>query len=123
MKNALLVLGGAALGGALGYFVFFWIAQQGLYGMIIPGGLLGLGAGVVKNRSVIIAVVCGLLAIALALFTEWQFAPFKKDDSLGYFLAHVYDLKPITLIMIAVGAAIAFWIPFRRIERVVEWKK
>jgi hypothetical protein len=119
MKNALLVLGGAAIGGVLGYFVFFWIANQGLYGMIIPGGLLGLGAGIAKNRSIIIAIVCGALAVGLGLFTEWQFAPFKKDDSLGYFLAHIHELKPITMIMIAVGAAIAFWIPFRRIERPV----
>ena len=117
MKNALLVLGGAALGGALGYFVFFWIAQQGLYGMIIPGGLLGLGAGIAKNRSIIVAILCGVLAIGLGLFPEWQFAPFKKDDSLGYFLAHVYDLKPITLIMIAVGGFIGFWVPFGRIEK------
>jgi hypothetical protein len=123
MKNALLVLGGAAIGGVLGYFAFFWIANQGLYGMIIPGGLLGLGAGIAKNRSIIVAVVCGVLAIGLGLFTEWQFAPFKKDDSLGYFLAHVHELKPITLIMIAVGAAIAFWIPFRRIEKPVEGKR
>jgi hypothetical protein len=89
--------------------------------MIIPGGLLGLGAGIPKNKSVILAVVCGILAIALGFFAESQI--FLKDDSLSFLLAHIHELKPVTYIMIAVGGAIAFWIPFRRIERVVEGKR
>ena len=117
MKNNLLALCGAIVGGALGYYAFFWIAKQGFYALILPGGLLGLGAGIVKNRSWLIAVVCGLLAIALGLFTEWQYAPFVKDESLGYFLAHVADLKPVTLLMIAVGGFLGFWLPFERRER------
>jgi hypothetical protein len=117
MKNNLLALAGAILGGVLGYYAFFWIAKQGFYALILPGGLLGLGAGIVKNRSWLIAVVCGLLAIALGLFTEWQYAPFVKDESLGYFLTHVADLKPVTLLMIAVGGFLGFWIPFERRER------
>jgi hypothetical protein len=123
MKNALLVLGGAAVGGVLGYFIFFWIADQGLYGWMIPGALLGLGAGIAKNRSIIVAVICGILAIGLGLFAEWRSAPFIKDESLGYFLTHIHELKKITLVMLAVGGAIGFWIPFRRIERPVEGKK
>ena len=54
-------------------------------------------------------------ALVLSLFCEWRFAPFIKDNSLGYFLTHVHELKPITLIMIAVGTFIGFWIPFRRV--------
>ena len=27
---------GAAIGGVLGYFVFFWIAGQGFYALILP---------------------------------------------------------------------------------------
>jgi hypothetical protein len=104
---------GAAIGGALGYFLFFWLAGHGFYGMIIPGGLLGIGAGIFKSRSITIAVICGFAALALGLFTEWRFAPFVADDSLGYFLAHFYQLNPTTLVMIAVGAAICFWVPFR----------
>ena len=108
-----LALVGAAIGGALGYFLFFWLAGHGFYGMIIPGGLLGIGAGIFKSRSIVIAVICGFAALALGLFTEWRFAPFVADDSLGYFLAHFYQLSGLTLIMIAVGAAIGFWAPFR----------
>jgi hypothetical protein len=116
MMQSLLVLVGAVAGGALGYFAFFWIAAQGFYGLIVPGALLGLGAGIAKNRSVVLAVVCGLGAVALGLFTEWRFAPFREDESLGFFLRHVQDLKPVTLLMIAVGGLIGFWIPYRRIE-------
>lgn len=118
MKNNFLAFAGALLGGTVGYFAFFWIAAQGLYGPALPGGLLGLGAGIVKTRSIGVAVTCGLLATALGLFTEFRFAPFIKDPSLSYFLSHVFDLRPMTLLMIAVGGTIGFWIPFRQRESV-----
>jgi len=89
-KNDILVLLGAALGGLVGYLVFFALSRRGLYGLALPGGLLGLAAGVFKTRSRVIPVVCGLLALALRLFTEWRYAPFVADGSLGYFLSHVY---------------------------------
>lgn len=113
-KSELLVLLGAAVGGALGYVVFFLAARQGFYGLVLPGGLLGLGAGIFKTRSKAVAVACGLLALGLGLFTEWRFAPFVTDDSLGYFLSHVYQLRAVTLIMVGAGGLIGFWVPFRR---------
>src|SRR5262245_26807325 len=116
MKNNILALTGALAGGILGYFAFFWIAKQGFYALALPGGLLGLGAGIVKNRSIGVAVTCGLLATALGLYTEFRFEPFIKDDSLGYFLAHVCDLRAITLLLIIAGGAIGFWVPFRQRE-------
>ena len=117
MKQTLLLLGGAIAGGVLGYFAFYWLARQGFYALALPGGLLGLGAGLGKNRSVALAVLCGLAAVGLGLFTDWHFFPFAKDESLQFYLLHVHDLSPITLVMIAVGGAIGFYIPFRRIER------
>jgi hypothetical protein len=116
MKQTLLLFAGAAVGGALGYFAFFWVLRQGFYGLILPGGLLGLGAGFAKIRSIWPAIACGLAAIALGLFTEWRYEPFVKDDSLGYFLQHVHELKPVTLLMILVGGVVGFWIPFGRME-------
>jgi len=117
MKNNILALVAALVSGTLGYFVFFWIAKQGFYALALPGGLLGLGAGVVKNRSVGVAVACGLMATTLGLFTEYRFEPFIKDDSLSYFLAHVFDLRPVTLLMIIAGGAVGFWVPFRQREQ------
>jgi hypothetical protein len=114
MKHNLLALGGALVGGVLGYFAFFWIVRQGLYGLILPGALVGLGAGIVANRSVWVAVVCGLMAIGVGLFTEYRFAPFVDDESFSFFLANVQHKQPVTLLMICVGGFIGFWIPFQR---------
>jgi hypothetical protein len=119
MKDKALMLLGAVAGGLIGYFGFLWIARQGFYALVLPGGLLGLGASMAQNRSTALCVVCGVLALALGFLAEWRFAPFITDGSLGYFLAHLHQLKPITLLMIAAGAFIGFWAPFsrRQLER------
>ena len=114
LKNDSLVLLGALIGGLPGYVVFKWLLGQGFYGLMLPGGLLGMGAGFFKTNTKAVAVVCGFMALLLGLVAEWSSFPFKVDDSLGYFLAHVHELQPATMIMIAIGAAIGFWIPFRR---------
>ena len=114
MKQQALVLLGAIVGGLVGYFGFLWIAKQGLYALVLPGGLLGVGASLSQNKSIAICIVCGVCALALGLFAEWKFAPFIKDGSLAYFLAHVHQLRPISMIMIAVGGVIGFWAPFSR---------
>ena len=114
MKQTVLTLCGALAGGVLGYFAFSWLASQGFYALALPGGLLGLGAGIGKPRNILVAATCGLAATLLGLFTEWRFAPFSKDGSLGYFVTHAYQLTPVTLGLILVGGLIGFWIPFRR---------
>lgn len=119
MKTNVLALAGAVIGGALGYFLFFVLVRQGFYALILPGAFVGLGAGIFRNRSLAACIACGILALAIGLFTEWKFAPFIKDPSLGYFLTHVHELRPMTLIMIAVGAGTGFWIPFRRYQDAV----
>ena len=100
---------GAAVGGCLGYFAFFWIARQGLYALLVPPALLGLAAGLcARQRSPVLAVICGVAGLALALFTEWRFAPFIADASLSYFITHLHQLKSITMIMLAVGAVLSY---------------
>jgi len=117
MKNLMLLFVGAVLGGVIGYYGFFWLAGQNLYALVLPGGLIGVGAALGKSKSIVPAILCCLAAIALGLFTEWKFEPFIADNSLGYFLRHIPDLRPATLLMIAAGAFLGFWVPFRRIER------
>jgi len=115
IRNLLAGLAGALAGGALGYFAFLWIARQGFYALMLPGGLAGLGAGLfVRDRSLLRGVLCGLFALGLGLFAEWRFAPFIRDPGLGYFLAHVGDLRPITLLMIAGGAVLGYWLALGR---------
>jgi hypothetical protein len=81
--------------------------------MILPGGLLALGASIGKVRSIWLALVLGLAALALGLFTEWRF---RGDDTLGEFLGQVPKLRPIPLAMIAAGGFLGFWVPYRRME-------
>lgn len=100
---------GAVIGGAVGFFAFFWIARQGFYALILPPGLMGFTAGIfARSRSTPLALVCGVAGLALGLFTEWRFAPFVADNSLAYFITHVHELKPITLLMLALGAFISY---------------
>jgi hypothetical protein len=114
MKNHLLVLAGALAGGILGHVACVWMAHQGFYAMVLPGGLAGLGAGIFRSRSLTVHIACGVWALVAGLVTEWHLAPFLADGSFGYFLTHVGSLQPVTILMIAAGALIGFWIPFQR---------
>ena len=109
-KRNMLVLAGAAIGGTLGYFVFFWVLRQGLYGLVIPGGLLGFGAAWVRGGSTFMAVICGVAGLALSLFCRWRAGVY---ESFGEMLRSLPQTAAIILLMIAAGAFIAFWLPFR----------
>jgi hypothetical protein len=108
---------GAAVGGTLGYFAFFWMARHGFYALVLPAALLGLGAGLcARVRSTPLGVVCGVAGLVLGLFTEWRFAPFVADSSLSYFITHIHRLRPITLIMLGVGAGLSYWLGLGRVR-------
>ena len=113
MKNNALALLAAAAGGLVGYLGFMWIARQGFYGLVLPGALVGICAGIFKSRSMSVCIFCGVLALGFGLFTEWRFAPFAADAGLGYFLMHLHQLRPVTMIMIAAGVLIGFGVPLR----------
>jgi hypothetical protein len=120
LRNLLIGVGGAIGGGILGYFAFMWIARQGFYALMLPGGLVGLGGGLwVRDRSPLRAAICSVIALAWGLFAEWRFAPFIKDDSLGYFLSHLHELRPITLLLIVAGGAFGYWLSLGREQAVI----
>ena len=123
IKSDAIVLLGALIGGLAGYFAFQFLLSQGFYGLMLPGGALGMGAGLYKTPTKAVSIVCGVLAAAIGLVAEWSAFPFKADESLSYFLSHFYDLKPMTLIMIAIGAGVGFWIPFRRSQEAIDVTK
>jgi len=117
MTNGRLAILCGIAGGFAGYAAFFFLAKHGYYGMILPGGLLGIGAGMVRSRSMGAPILCGVLALVLGLVTEFRYAPFTADPSLVYFVTHLHDLNNVTLAMIGLGGVIGFWIPFRRLDR------
>ena len=100
LRNTALTLAAAAVGGAAGYFAFMWLASMGFYGLVLPGGLLGLAAGTFKNRSIAVAVVCGVAALGLGLFADWNVERFPENGSFWYLVMHFYQLSPVTLLMI-----------------------
>ena len=111
IADAGLGLIGAVAGGTVGYYTFEWIVDQGFYGLMIPGALLGLGCGLLsRERSQIRGVACAAAALVLGLYTEWKFFPFRADNSFAYLVSHVAELKPITQVMIVLGAIFAYWL-------------
>lgn len=104
----------ACVGGLLGYLGFVLLLDRGFYALVLPGGLLGLAAGIPRSRSLLVPSLCGILAIVAGLLAEYRFAPFVADGSLGYFLSHANYLRPMTLLLIGLGGVIGFYVPFRR---------
>jgi hypothetical protein len=108
--NWLLGLIGAVVGGIVGYFVFFLLAGQGLYALVLVSAGPGLGGGLLlRGKSIGFGAACGFLGMLLGLFTEWRFAPFIADPSFTYFITHAHNLQITTLIMIAIGGLCGFW--------------
>jgi hypothetical protein len=98
-----------AVGGVVGYALYKWGLGQGLQAGVVPGAFIGLGSGLVSDRpSRVRGAICGIAALAVGIYAEWQNFPFNADGSLGYFLAHIHTLKPLVLIMIALGAFLGY---------------
>jgi hypothetical protein len=91
-------------GGIVGHFLFIWMLQQGFYALLLPGALVGIAAGLVlKERSVPLIVICGLMGLAVGIFSEWRIGPFIADKSFGYFIRHLPDLLPLTKLMLVLS--------------------
>jgi hypothetical protein len=103
-------LAGAAAGGIAGYFLFVLLLKNGLYSSIIPGALLGIGAGwAARGRSTILGILCAVATAPLTIVGEWSVMPFIKDKSLAFFVTHLHELPPLHLLMMALGVAAAWW--------------
>ncbi len=112
MRANLLAMVGAAVGGLVGYGLVFWLLDRGLLGLALPGGLLGVGAGVVVNRGRWVALVCGIAALVLGLTADYQ--SLAKPPAVADYLMGLPSRSVVTLAMLAVGTALGFYIPFSR---------
>ena len=111
VRQPSIVLGiiAAIIGGCAGYFAFHWIIRQGFYALIVPAGMLGLAAGYgVRDRSQPFAIACGVAGLGLGMLTEWTYAPFLADGSFLFFVTHLHNKRPLTLIMLAIGTVISY---------------
>lgn len=117
LKQYLLVFAGAILGGALGTTLTWYLSSQGMRAGAAPGGLLGMGAGLIWHRSWVIPVICCVAALAIGIGVEWWLHPFLADASLLFFLQHLADLPFSTQLMILIGGAVGFYGPFRAMSR------
>jgi len=110
MSTMMGVIGGI-VGGVFGFVLFFWIIKQGFYAMVLPGASVGLGCGLLaRHRSTPRGVACAIAALLLGLYTEWRYMPFIADDRFGFLVTHFYSLRPITLVMIGLGTALAYYL-------------
>jgi hypothetical protein len=101
---------GAALGGGLGYYVTVWLADHGMYALVVPGGLLGAGCGLISGtRSRARGIACGVAGLSLGVFTDWKVAPFLKDGSFVYFLTHFHQGNAMFILMVLLGALAGYW--------------
>jgi hypothetical protein len=109
--STLLGVIGGIVGGISGYVLFYWIAKQGLYALVLPGAAVGMGCGLLaRHPSIPRGIACALAALALGLYTEWTFEPFVADGRFRYLVLHFYLLRPITQIMIVLGAALSYYL-------------
>src|SRR5262249_16754439 len=107
-------IAGGAVGGVIGYFLFRWLLTKGFYALVMPGALLGLGAGLAaQGRSLPLGVVCAVAALALTIFAEWSRpgGPFPADASFAYFVTHLHQLDGalVKYGMMGAGTACAYW--------------
>ena len=101
---------GAAIGGAVGWFIFSLLFNEGFYALALPGAMLGYGFGMLSRmRSVAGGVVCAVAAAVLMFMCEWHHRAWTADESLGYFIRNVHELSTATFLMFFLGVAMAFW--------------
>jgi hypothetical protein len=113
MKSAAIdwVLGliGAAIGAVAGYYVFVWGASYNLNAGVIPGALVGLGAGLLSGRqSRPRGIVCAVIALVVGTYTQWANFPFNADTSFLYFVTNFHKQVPLVLIMLGLGVYLGY---------------
>jgi hypothetical protein len=102
-------LAGAVAGGIAGYFLFWVLARSGMLGYMIPGALLGLGAGyAARGRSPVLGVICAVLAVGLTLFAAWHVA--FQQFTFPEFLGRLHQLPISRIVLMSLGVVMAYWL-------------
>jgi hypothetical protein len=100
---------GAILGAVVGAAATYALVRFGLYAGILTGAGAGWGAQLVfRGREPTMGVITAVIALVASVVVESTIFPFVADDSLVFFLRHLYEVNIIHLLMMAVGVGIAF---------------
>lgn len=103
---------GAAIGGAIGWFAFGLLLNQGMYGLALPGATLGLGFALLAGRPLGFSagLFCAVAAFLLMAFCEWQIGVSRENDSFIYLLTHLHQVDSSqTIMFLGLGTVFAFW--------------
>ncbi len=101
---------GAAIGAVAGWFVYFWLLDQGYDGLMIPGALVGFGFSTLAGRSGwYYGLVCGVIGLLLMLVCEWQSLLKFQNGPFVDFLMNIHQLNAPNKLMLAGGTLLAFW--------------
>jgi NADH:ubiquinone oxidoreductase subunit H len=111
-------LAGGIAGGVAGYYLFFWILHNyARAGWMIPGAFLGLGWGLAsRHRSLMDGMIAAIFAAILGLWTAHRAV--APNQEFTQFVLHAHKLLiPLTIVMITLGVALAFWFGLGREPR------
>jgi hypothetical protein len=101
---------GAILGALAGAALFVGLSKIGLYALIAPGALTGIGAAWLSRvHSPVVGVISLVIGAAATVLSEWSQFPFIADDSLIYFVQNLHKLRSMALILGGIGIIAAFY--------------
>ena len=108
VTNLVTGLIGGIVGGVIGFFAFKYLVSQGLYSLIVPGALVGLGFGFASRvRHVAFGVISAVMGLAACLVCEWKVL--NPDSSFSEFLGGFKNEGVMTWVFLVLGVAAAYY--------------
>lgn len=109
IKNLALGIVGGIAGGFAGGLICKFLADQGFYGVILPGALVGLGFALAARKGHFgFGAVSGVLGLLAGLLTQWKV--YSDEPSFFKLVGELKDYSIVTWIMLGLGAVLAFTI-------------
>jgi hypothetical protein len=101
---------GAILGALAGAALFVGLSKIGLYTLIAPGALAGIGAAWMSRvHSPLVGAISLVVGAVATVLSEWSQFPFIADNSLIYFVQNLHKLRSMALLLGGIGILAAFY--------------
>lgn len=106
-----LAIVGAVIGAASGYVAFELILKYGsLYALVLPGTFIGLARGFASKKvSILLGIACGVVALAMSIWLEWNYAVRPDGQTVINFLFRIHERPFRNVASIVAGTMIAVW--------------